>query len=221
MGLGFPLLADPDYRIIDAFGLVNTNTPKDAPFYGFAFAGYYLVNPEGIVTAKFFNEANNDRTTAANILIREFDDEGQRQGSAETKHLTLNWSASNHTLRPGQRAALVLDVDLEPRMQLYAPGKHRYITVDWELDDLEGLAFLDPKYPESETKYLEAIEETVPVYHDSLTIVRDIHLLGGREMPDALAGKKEIEVSGPVERLRSSLVGGVKHLPIRYKLRPA
>jgi hypothetical protein len=154
------------------------------------------VNPEGIVTAKFFNEANNDRTTAANILIREFDDEGQRQGSAETKHLTLNWSASNHTLRPGQRAALVLDVDLEPRMQLYAPGKHRYITVDWELDDLEGLAFLDPKYPESETKYLEAIDETVPVYHDSLTIVRDIHLLGGREMPDALAGKKEIEVSG-------------------------
>jgi cytochrome P450 len=32
---------------------------------------------------------------------------------------------------------------------------------------------------------------------------------------------EEIEVSGPVERLRSSLVGGVKHLPIRYKLRPA
>ena len=31
----------------------------------------------------------------------------------------------------------------------------------------------------------------------------------------------EIEVAGPVERLRSSLVGGVKHLPIRYKLKPA
>jgi len=32
---------------------------------------------------------------------------------------------------------------------------------------------------------------------------------------------EEIEVSGPIERLRSSLVGGVKHLPIRYKLRNA
>ena len=30
----------------------------------------------------------------------------------------------------------------------------------------------------------------------------------------------EIELAGPVERLRSTLVGGVKHLPIRYKLRP-
>ncbi len=30
---------------------------------------------------------------------------------------------------------------------------------------------------------------------------------------------EEIELAGPVERLRSTLVGGVKHLPIRYKLR--
>jgi cholest-4-en-3-one 26-monooxygenase len=31
----------------------------------------------------------------------------------------------------------------------------------------------------------------------------------------------EIELAGPIERLQSSLVGGVKHLPIRYKLKPA
>jgi cytochrome P450 len=32
---------------------------------------------------------------------------------------------------------------------------------------------------------------------------------------------EEIELTGPPERLHSALVGGVKHLPIRYKLRPA
>jgi cholest-4-en-3-one 26-monooxygenase len=31
---------------------------------------------------------------------------------------------------------------------------------------------------------------------------------------------EEIELAGPVSRLHSALVGGVKHLPIRYKLRP-
>ena len=31
----------------------------------------------------------------------------------------------------------------------------------------------------------------------------------------------QIELDGPVQRLRSSLVGGVKHLPIRYRLKPA
>jgi hypothetical protein len=28
-------------------------------------------------------------------------------------------------------------------------------------------------------------------------------------------------LAGPVERLRSSFVGGIKHMPIRYKLKPA
>jgi hypothetical protein len=32
---------------------------------------------------------------------------------------------------------------------------------------------------------------------------------------------EEIELTGPVLRLHSALVGGVKKLPIRYKLRPA
>jgi cytochrome P450 len=31
---------------------------------------------------------------------------------------------------------------------------------------------------------------------------------------------EEIELAGPVDRLASALVGGVKRLPIRYKLRP-
>jgi len=32
---------------------------------------------------------------------------------------------------------------------------------------------------------------------------------------------EEVELGGPVERLRSNLVGGVKRLPVRYRLRPA
>jgi cholest-4-en-3-one 26-monooxygenase len=31
----------------------------------------------------------------------------------------------------------------------------------------------------------------------------------------------DLELAGPVSRLRSNLVGGIKHLPIRYRLRPA
>jgi len=32
---------------------------------------------------------------------------------------------------------------------------------------------------------------------------------------------ERVELAGPVERLRSSFLGGVKHMPIRYRLRPA
>lgn len=36
-----------------------------------------------------------------------------------------------------------------------------------------------------------------------------------------LARLDHIEPAGPVERLRSSIVGGIKHMPVRWKLRPA
>ena len=32
---------------------------------------------------------------------------------------------------------------------------------------------------------------------------------------------EEAELTGPISRLRSNLIGGVKRLPIRYKLKPA
>jgi len=36
-----------------------------------------------------------------------------------------------------------------------------------------------------------------------------------------LARLDYIEPAGPVERLRSSIVGGIKHMPVRWRLRPA
>jgi cholest-4-en-3-one 26-monooxygenase len=38
------------------------------------------------------------------------------------------------------------------------------------------------------------------------------------ELADRL---EEIELAGPVDRMRSSFLGGVKRMPIRYRLRPA
>ena len=32
---------------------------------------------------------------------------------------------------------------------------------------------------------------------------------------------KHVELTGPISRLRSNLIGGVKRLPIRYELKPA
>jgi len=75
VGLGYPLLADHDYRVIDSFGLVNQSVERDSPAFGYALPGYYVIGTDGVVQAKFFNEANNDRTTSANILIRQFDAE--------------------------------------------------------------------------------------------------------------------------------------------------
>jgi hypothetical protein len=195
--LNFPLLADPDIQVIQAFGIVNTNVEKDSPYYGFAWAGYYLVNHDGVVTAKFFNEANNDRTTAANILVQQFGaDAGSRQGKARTKHLTARWSVTNDTVRPGQRGALVLEVKMKPGMHLYAPGEHDYIAVEWPMEESPGAEFLAAAYPEPETLYLEVIDESVPVFEGKIKVVRDLHMMGSREWPDDLKDVETLEIKG-------------------------
>ncbi len=197
VGIGFPLLADPRIRIIESFGIVNTQVPRDHELYGFAYAGYYLIDAQGRVTAKFFNERNNDRFTSANILIRHFDAQADSpQGEAETKHLKLRWSASNPVGRPGQRLALVLEVDLKERMHVYAPEVQGYIPIDWQMQAPEGADVYSPGYPSSKMMHLPAIDETVPVYQGSFKLLRDIRIGGGRRFPPVLQGKDKLVFEG-------------------------
>ena len=195
-GITFPLLADTDYQVIDTFGLVNKDVEPDSPYYGFALAGYYLLDAEAVVTAKFFNEANNDRFTAANILVREFDAGAEHQGKAETRHLKLAWSVTNPAVRPGQRVALTLEIEPRRGMYLYAPGEHAYMAIDWELEPVDGTELFATSYPAGERKELKAIQETVPVYQKKLRLARDLHMLGGREWPPELEGVGELTLEG-------------------------
>ncbi len=193
----YPLLADPDFEMIKAFGIVNESVPKESEAYGFANAGYYLIDAQGLVTAKFFNEPNNDRTTAASIRILELSGAGDQEGEAETDHLTLRWSASNQALRPGQRGVLTLEVELPDGMHVYAPGvEGGYIPISWTLTASPGSEFEDATYPVAITKHLPAIKETVPVYEGNFRLVREIHLGGGRELPDELKGETELTLRG-------------------------
>ena len=147
--------------------------------------------------SKYFNELNADRTTAASILVKKFNGAGgASRGEVDTKHLTLTWSASNATLRPGQRTALILTVQLKPGMHLYAPGDHEYLAIDWRMPAVEGAEVLDAEYPPAGMKHLPAIDETVPVYENSVRILRDLHTLGGREFPEVLQGRDRLEIEG-------------------------
>ncbi len=192
------MLADPDIQVIETFDLLNeAGLSKDDDFYGFAYAGYFLMDENGVVTSKYFNEKNNERATSASILIREFGSQADgRQGEVETQHLTLRWSATNTSLRPGQRGALVLDVELKPEMHVYAPAVEGYIPVDWQISPGVGVETSEAEYPTAERMYLPAIQETVPVYTHEFRVVRDVHLLGSRELPPELEGQDEVVIEG-------------------------
>jgi hypothetical protein len=172
----YPLLSDPDSKIIRALDILNDTTKPGTLTYGIPYAGVYIVDAQGKVVAKYFEDDYTDRISTADILTRQF---GAPLAAArevsETKHLQITTAASNDLARPGLRIALSLDIELKPGMHVYAPGVQGYIPIDWQLDEggpaAKRHAF---KYPDSEMLRLEAIGETVPVYRGRVRIVREI-----------------------------------------------
>ena len=148
----------------------------DTTVFGIPYPGVYVVDVQGRVVAKYFEDDYADRVSTADILARQF---GAgivaARGVTETKHLQITTAASNDIARPGLRIVLSLDIQLKPGMHVYAPGVQGYIPIDWQLDPGGPAAKRHPfEYPASEMLRLEAIGETVPVYRDHIALQREI-----------------------------------------------
>lgn len=144
--------------------------------YGIPFPGTYILDAKGIVRSKFFEEDYAERVTAAAILTRQFQIRGGASVSkAETRHLRLIAAASNSHAWPGAKITLTIEVEMKPRMHVYAPGvQHSYIPVRWSITPGKGWLAGPAVFPLSKILRLEAIRETVPVFEGRFRIVRDL-----------------------------------------------
>lgn len=172
----YPLLSDPESKIIRDFGILNETVKPGTAAYGIPYPGIYIVNVHDKVVSKYFEDDYKDRVATADILATEFGAPvDAARGVTETRHLKITTAASNATARPGLRIALALDIELKPRMHVYAPGVKGYIPVEWKLDEGGPAARRYPfEYPPSEMLHLAVIGETVPVYRNHIRIVREI-----------------------------------------------
>ncbi len=171
----FPLLSDPDSTVIKAFGILNETVPQSHQFFGVPVPGEYLIGPDGMVKAKYFTDFYRDRFTPGQILVRTLGSEtGAARQVSETQHLQVTSWASDAVVRGGNRFSLVLDVDLAPKMHVYAPKVQGYIPIDWQVEEVTGLTRFDVEYPQSRDLHLPAIGETVPVYEGSFRLLTDV-----------------------------------------------
>jgi hypothetical protein len=186
-GLRFPMLADPDSEIIEAFGIRNPNPEPGSRTDGMAFPGTYIVSADGVVREKFFHDSHRIRETAETILMKTFGADGGRRIEVQLPQFDFVVYASQDTVRPGNTITLVAEVELPERMHLYAPGSD-YTAADLRIVETDHVKMRELVLPEPETLYLEPIDESVPVYHGTAQIRRDIALSPGyRENSIAVA----------------------------------
>ena len=171
----YPLLSDPDSKIIRAFGILNETVKPGTAQYGIPYPGTFVVDTSGKVIAKYFEDDFRERVSASDILAGRFGEplEASRR-TAEAKHVKLTTAASTPVARPGQRILLSLELDLGPKMHVYAPGVTGYIPIDWRLEETAAAKALPFQYPPAEKLRLEAIKETALVYRGRVRINREI-----------------------------------------------
>lgn len=196
VGIGFPLLSDPDSAIIRSFGVLNEDVPKDHQFYGIPHPVEFLLGTDRTVKEKFHEANYRDRFTAGRVLVRQLDGTAlAARSTARTSHLKVTAWASDAVVRGGNRFALGLDIDLNDKMHVYAPEVEGYIAIDWRMEDAAGLTHYEAEYPKSVSLHLPAIEETVPVFEGSFRVVRDVMVGQARDI-DGLLADGQITIRG-------------------------
>jgi hypothetical protein len=196
-GIHYPLLSDPDSRVIRAFDILNQNFPPGHPWYGVPFPGMYIIDERGIVRAKYFEEDHRERYTASYVVTRLVDGGGHVQNQVETKHLTVVASSSDSVAHPGDRVRLILDVELKPGMHVYSPGvQSSYIPIDWQVPESKAWLAHPATYPPSKSLHLPAIRETVPVYQGRFRLARDLTIGQNPEVRPLLSASGDLIVEG-------------------------
>ena len=193
------MLADPDSRTIKAYGVFNheaTGMQK-----GFARPGYFFIDTHGIIREKFFEAKYRERLTGNSVLSSLFPELGQEvTETLAAPHLQLALEQSDLTAVPGTRITIAAEVRLPPDVHVYAPGSQGYKPIKLVIDPVASLEFKPAVYPPSQTLYLPAIKEKVPVFQGTFRISQDVKVDSSSQFWGSL-GKdgKSFTITGKLE----------------------
>jgi len=188
--IDFPLLADPDSRVIRDYHVLNTEAVGQ--FQGMARPGYFFVDPSGIIRQRFFEAKYRERLSGNNVIAKLFPELGQEVVSTiEAPHLEVSIQQSDRMGVPGSLVTLVTEVRLPPETHVYAPGTRGYKPIELVIDSTANLEFRPAAYPQSKILFMPAIQEQVPVFEGSFRIRQDVKVSSVAEFSGSLgtAGK--------------------------------
>lgn len=171
----FPLLADPDSKIIRSFYVLNEQAKGITK--GMAHPGFFYIDRGGVIREKYFEAQYTNRFTANNVFARLFPELTQEVGqNVQAPHLRLTLAQSDETVVAGSRVTLSARIDLPPDTHVYAPGVTGYKPILLMLHSSRDIAIQPPIYPDSKALYLEAIKQQVPVFEGTFRIHEDVIL---------------------------------------------
>ena len=222
----FPLLSDHDSSVITAFGILNTvaaegvGPNKDDPdvvadvakyvsvfgaipmIVGTPFPGTFVVDATGRVTSRFFEEFYGERNTTANVMLKAgagLSPIAAIEGT--TAHLTLTAYPSNPNVSVGTRFSVVVEIEPNPQIHVYAPGAEQlgYRVIGLTMAPVPYVRFEPVQFPASEIYHFEPLDERVPVYQRPFMLLQEAIVEGTPEAAEALAKLDAMTLTGTLD----------------------
>lgn len=181
--IAFPILSDQDHSIVQRYGILNRQYQPGHQNYGIPHPGTFILDREGRVLARYFEEEYQYRNTAASIALKI----GQPVSSTgtpslhATPHLDLAAFLTDQTVAPGHRFSIVLDITPKPGMHVIAPGQHPYRVVALKLELSDNLRTYPMSYPQSAEFLLAPQKDRLPAYAQPLRLIQDVAIVVNNE----------------------------------------
>ena len=178
---------------------VTGNEPAER-HRGIPFPGTFMVDRQGRVTSRFFEDYYWERSTVSNVLMRLGTAGTPVQATqVSTDHLDLRTYPSDASVAPGQRFSLALDISPKRGMHVYAPGASGYRIISLNITPQPHVRTMPLRYPASEIYHFVPLNERVPVYQKPFTLLVDVVQDATAEARKAFAGRNELVVAGTLE----------------------
>ena len=195
-GITFPLLSDAGSATIKRYGLLNTTVDPMNALYGYPFPGTFMLNRNGVVTFRVFEEGYEERNTVSSILVRL----GQHLDMPATKiagaHVSLTTYVTDRVAAQGTHFSIVVDAAPAVHVHVYAPGASSYIPVALKIRPQPGVLVRSATFPTSEDYFFKPLNEHVPVYQHPFRVVQDVTLDPSREGTAALKDVTMLTIDG-------------------------
>ena len=223
-GITFPLLSDVGSATIKRYGILNTVAEEavgpnatdpavaadvkkyvsggggNARMVGIAFPGTFILDRDGRVQSRFFEEFYIERNTVSSMMMRVGGKGEAVTGTRiSTAHLDINTYSSDAAVAPGTRFSVAFDITPKPRIHVYAPGAAGYRAVGVTIAPQPFVRVLPIEYPLSEIYFFKPLNERVPVYQKPFTLVQELILEGQPEAQAAFRGKESVTITGSVD----------------------
>jgi len=223
-GITFSLLSDAGSATIKRYGILNPvpewaiGSDKDDPavkaavqkyvsvgnpraeMVGIAFPGTFILDRQGRVTSRYFEDFYIERNTISSIMLRLGDKAAPVAGTKiSTGQLDVTTYPSESALAPGNRFSIAFDVAPHPGIHVYAPGAKNYRVIALNIVTQPFVRLLPMKYPASQIYLFKPLNERVPVYQRPFTLVQDVILEGTPQAQASFRGKDSVTLSGTLE----------------------